>query len=1170
LNEVLAQTGWNISRTAAILGITRNTVRARIARYGLRPPGGSYRLTDSAPAAFREGATSDFSSVPAGTTDGTAEVDAVGVGEAAEPAPRALGQVCPVCGVAIPEGSPFCALCGRPQIDEEALSVEPLVQAPKRLAERILASKATVEGERKHVTVLFVSVVDAPRLVQQLDPELMHEIMDRMLRIMTEMVHRYEGTVNQYLGDGLMALFGAPLALEDHALRAVRAALSIQETASGYSEQLKRERAVEVRLRFGLNSGPVIVGKIGDDLHMDYTTVGDTTHLAERLEQFAGPGAILLPETTHRLVSGYVRSEALGILPVEGRLQPVSVFRVTGRLPRRSRLEVNAAVGLTQFIGREREHAILDGRLASAISGRGQVVGIVGEAGIGKSRLVHEFRKLLTPGRVTWLEAHCAPDGQALPYGPVLQILNANFDIEDGDHAAQIDEKLRRGLRRVGGDLERILPSLREPYGLPGDDDRLRHLTPKERRQKTFEAIQALTVAGSQLRPHVLLVEDLHWIDKTSEEYLAFFIESLAGIPLLLITTHRSGYAVRWADKSYYTQIALDQLSMAEVGQMVERALGAHEVPPDLGRRVYDKAEGNPLCVEEIVASLRERGLLVRQNGGFTWAPGALIEFPGTVHDIIRARLDRLEEPLKRTVQTAAVIGRQFGLHLLARVSQVAQEIESCLARLKHLELVHEVRFFPEHEYAFKHAVIQDAAYQSLLSQRRRVLHGAIGRAIEEIYADHLEEYAAILAYQYSRSDQPDRAFHYGLIAGDRAARVSANVEATAHYEQALAASRSRVPSPDSQRMEIDAIIKLATVGTSRQDVVRNRENLETARQLAEQLEDQTRLARALYWIGRLEYVVGNTRAAIDYAEKSLKIAELHGDDSLTAPPLNLLGRLYWQQGSVPDAIAALERSTEQMLRLGDLGNAATTAGFAGIALADAGEFARAVARAEQGVRLATQIQNPAALAAVHYFRGHVRSNRGEWSTALEDFAEGVRLADEVGDRFRAYALKVYQGRAYTKSGQPQRGRAVLEECMAIAEQLGTRLFLSRPKAFLAECFIELGDAASATRLAEEAIRLAQELGERHGSAIGHRALAEALWRRDSADPAAEAAVLTAIDIHKQNGERPELARTLVTYAALLNAKGDTSRARQVTAQAVAMFREMDMQWDLDRVGGNP
>jgi predicted ATPase/class 3 adenylate cyclase len=1079
-----------------------------------------------------------------------------------------LPAICPACGSRNGPGQKFCGECGESLSDAVVTTGSPSVRGytPKHLAEKILKYRSAQEGERKNVTVLFVDVVESSRLAEELQPEAMHEIMDRLLRLMSEMVHRYEGTVNQYLGDGLMALFGAPLALEDHALRAVQAALGIQETVSGYSEQLNRERGVEVRLRLGLNSGPVVVGKIGDDLRMDYTAIGDTTNLAARMEALAEPGAILVTDATHRQVEGYVRTEPVGRIAVKGRSELVSVFKVVGRLRRRSRLTVNAERGLTALIGREREDAMLQACLARAVAGRGQTVAVAGEPGIGKSRLLYEFGKTLGSRRVVWLEAHCAPDGQATPYAPIREIVGANFHIEEGDNVPQIEDKLRQGLRRLDASLERILPILRELFELPGEDETLRHLTPKDKRQKTFEAIRALTVAGSQRRPHVIAIEDLHWIDRTSEDFLAFLVDSLAGVPILLLTTHRPGYTVRWANKSYYTQIGLDQLSPTEVETMLDRLLGTRDFPADLGRRIYDKAEGNPLFVEEITTSLRERGLLVRNNGGFVWAHRAVVDFLGTVPDIIRARLDRLDEPVKRTVQIAAVIGRQFGRTLLVRVSDPAHDVEGCLATLERLELVHEAGFLPEPEYVFKHAVIQDVAYQGLLSQRRKSLHGTIGRTIEELYADRPEEYAAVLAFHYARSDQPDRAIRHALIAGDRAARAYANAEAMTHYQQALETARALPVSPEAKQAEIDAVLKLAAVSTTRQDIQQDRTNLHAAYILAEQLGDQSRQARVLYWVGRIEYVLGNPQVAIEYAERSLKIAERLGDDALTAPPVNLLGRLYWQQGALTQASVLLERSAGQMLRLENLNDAATTAGFAGAALADAGEFGRAVARADQGVHLADEIHNPFAQAAAHYFRGHVRSDRGEWSAAIDDFREARRIAEQVDDRFRVYAVKVYEGRAHTMMGDPTQGRMILEECIAIAEQIGTKLFLSRPNAFLAECLLALGEVESASLVAYEGVRLAEEAGERHGNALARRALAETLMRRHPPDLAkAEEMLLTAMRVQQENGEKPELARSYLVQANLLIAKEEMDKAREVLSEAVTMFRDMGMAWDLMR-----
>src|SRR5262249_39427244 len=514
------------------------------------------------------------------------------------------------------------------------------------------------------------------------------------LRLMAEAVHRYEGTVNQFLGDGLMALFGAPVAVEDQALRGVQAALAIQETLTGYSEQLKRDRGVELQLRLGLNTGLVVVGRIGDDLRMDYTAVGDTTHLASRVQGVAEPGTILITEATHGLVEGYVRSEGLGPVAVKGRSEPVRVYRVMGRRPGRTRLEVSVDRGLTELVGRERDLAVLHECLARVRAGRGQVVGIVGEPGVGKSRLLYELRKSPEGERVTWLEGHCVAYGQTTPYLPILEMLRTNFQIEEDDNPLQIQEKLRQGIQRLDPALGGTLPFLADVFALPGANEALKHLDPKDKRQKTFEAIRALTVAGSQRRVHVLILEDLQWIDTISEDYLTFLAAGVAGVPVLLLTTQRPGYTVRWADKTYYTQIALDLLGERETGTLTAALPGTRRLPSDLMRIVHEKADRNPLCVEGITASLRERGMLVRRNGEILWTGGAQVEFPSTIQDIIRARIDRLEEPVKRTVQVAAVIGREFGLRLLTRISEVAAEVQHYLETLRQGELIHGTRCF--------------------------------------------------------------------------------------------------------------------------------------------------------------------------------------------------------------------------------------------------------------------------------------------------------------------------------------------------------------------------------------------------------------------------------------------------------------------------------------------
>ncbi len=1076
--------------------------------------------------------------------------------------------VCSGCGAQVETGSKFCDSCGAPvgatPVRPPAAPglASPESYTPRHLAEKILTSKSALEGERKQVTVLFCDIVDSSRLAEGLDPEAMHELMDRALRLMAEAVHRYEGTVNQFLGDGLMALFGAPVALEDHAFRGVQAALAIRETLSGYSEQLKQERGVELQLRLGLNTGLVVVGRVGDDLRMDYTAVGDTTHLASRVQALAEPGTILITEATHRLIEGYIRCEALGPVQVKGRSAPVQVYRVIGRRRGRTRLEVSVERGLSELVGRERESGLLHDCLDRARAGRGQVVGIVGEPGVGKSRLLYEFRKSLEGEHVTWLEGHCVAYGQTTPYLPILEILRTNFQIEDGDNPLQIHEKLRQGIHRLDPALEEILPFLHDLFGLPGGEEALKHLDLKVKRQKTFEAIRTLTLAGSQRRLHVLIVEDLHWIDSTSEDYLTFLTAALAGSSVLLLTTQRPGYAVRWGDKTYYTQIALDVLTEGETEALVAALLGSGHLPSDLVRLVREKAEGNPLFVEEITTSLLERGMLVRRNGDILWTGEAPVEIPATIQDIIRARIDRLEDPVKRTVQAAAVIGREFGLRLLTRVSEVAVEVQHYLDTLKHLEFIHETRFFPELGYIFKHAVTQDVAYQSLLAQRRKELHGAIGRAIEDLYADRLEEQAPILAHHYARSADQDKAVTYALLAGDQAVRLHARPEATTHYTQALSLARERPESPEAQRRQIDAMLKLAAVGASREDMERDQAHLAQAHDLAKALGDEPRLAHILYWQSRLAYVRGDLQTAIPFAEQSLELADGLADETLSAPPVNLLGRIYTMRWECARGSQLLARSTAQMHQLGNRAEEATAAGFAGLAFGFLGDFGSALPYADRGVEIARDLHDPFAETAALHYRSMVCDQQGAWGQALMDWDTARRVAEGVGDRFRVYMVSLWPGWAATKAGDPALGRGLLEQALGLADQLGTTFQVALGKAFLAACRVALGELDTVPALCQEALQAADRLAR----AVASRALAEAVSRGTAAPlPQAEQAMGDAIRVFKELGFRPELARSYVCQARLLRQWGQRETATRYLSEAIGMFSDMGMAWDLER-----
>jgi tetratricopeptide (TPR) repeat protein len=475
----------------------------------------------------------------------------------------------------------------------------------------------------------------------------------------------------------------------------------------------------------------------------------------------------------------------------------------------------------------------------------------------------------------------------------------------------------------------------------------------------------------------------------------------------------------------------------------------------------------------------------------------------------------------------------------------------------------------PEPELAFKHAVIQDVAYQGMLARRRSDLHASIGEAIERLYADQIEEQAAVLVHHYRGAGRHEKIVQHGLAAGDRAARLHATAEAKGHYEEALSAVRALPVSPERQRIEIDAILKLAAVGGTRQDIDRDRANLTRALALGETLRDEPRRARVLYWLGRLEYVLWNPRAAIEYASRSLEIGERLGDDAILAPPVNLMGRIYWIQSDYVRAAQMLERNVEQMRRLGNKGEESTAAATAGCVFGLMGDFDRALPFADQGVRIAEEIRNPFAEAAAYQQRGIIFDQRGDWAKALADYEAGRAMAERAGDLFRVFVLKSWEGRARGMIGDLAAGRLLIEDGLALSDRIGTRLILGWQKTFLAACHLAQGDGPAAAALAEEAIQAARDTGDLVPLALAQRTLAEAIWLGGGADrERAESLMTEAIRVLEEVRARPELARTYTSYAVLLAGSGRDDLAAPFLGKGLEMLEGMGMIWDAQRARG--
>jgi class 3 adenylate cyclase len=519
---------------------------------------------------------------------------------------------CARCNAVLRAGARFCGACGH-SLAEKAAPAPATAQppprsiasyTPKHLAEKVLKARSAIEGERRQVTVLFADIAGFTSLAEGRDPEEVHQIVDRCFDAITAEVHRFEGTINQYTGDGVMALFGAPIAHEDSPRRATHAALGIQRAIRDLSRELEARQVPALRMRIGLNTGPVVVGRIGDDLRMDYTAVGDTTNVAARLQQAARPGSVLVSEATQRAIEGFFETLDLGELTVKGHA-PVRAHEVLRPRGRRSRLDAAVERGLTPLVGRARELEILRERFREARSGRGQVVFVTGEAGIGKSRLLLEFRRQLAEENedATWLEGQCVSFGQAIPFLPVVDQLRRNFGIEEIDGEPEIIAKIEHGMRRMGG-LEAHIPYVRYLLAVDPGDPKVAAVDASARRARILEAVRALSLVGARIRPLVLVFEDLHWMDASSEEYLTSLMDSVASAPIVLVLTYRIGYAPPFGSRTFYTTLTLHALSHDDALAMAGGVLGSADFPRELGDALTAKAEGVPLYVEEVAKTL--------------------------------------------------------------------------------------------------------------------------------------------------------------------------------------------------------------------------------------------------------------------------------------------------------------------------------------------------------------------------------------------------------------------------------------------------------------------------------------------------------------------------------------------------------------------------------------
>jgi len=987
---------------------------------------------------------------------------------------QSLSAICAACGSSNPPDSRFCDACGAPLAGGVLPRVQhpsPKTYTPAHLAQKILTTRSALEGERKQVTVLFVDVVGSTALASHLDPEEVHGVMGRALELMLAEVHRYEGTVNQFLGDGIMALFGAPIAHEDHAQRALHAALAIVKALAPLNEELQRTRRLTLTVRQGLNTGVVVVGSIGDDLRMDYTAVGDTTNVAARLQQASTPGAILISEPTQRLVKGYFQLKSLGELSVKGKPEGIAAWEVLVANLTKARLDVQSERGLTPFVGRERELQTLSESFAKAKGGNGQVVLLAGEAGLGKSRLLMEFRRRLGE-EATWCEGRALSFGRTMAFHPLVDMLRRVYGIEETDAEADIIDKIERAVLRLGEDLRPTLPFLRYMLSVDPGKPSVLAMDPQLRRSEIFDALRRCLLRAAELKPQVIVFEDLHWMDQASEEFLRYLLDSVPATRVLLILTFRPEYAYPLGQRSYQTWLNLSPLSSDDSARMATALMAGQSAPDELREAIFRKAEGNPFFVEEVIKSLQEIGAL-RKDGARNVLDRPIHEIvvPDTIQDVLMARIDRLGEEPKRALQLAAVIGREFARRLIDRLAEIQERTDSVMSELKALELITETSLFPELAYMFKHALTQEVTYGSLLVKRRKDLHRLIGLAIEDLYADRLAENYGMLAYHFSRGEEWGKALDYLLKAAQKAANSSANREAIALYDQAQEAAEHLDEAARTAKV-IGMHEAKGGLYILLSEPRRSRDELDRARHLAKKVGDRAREGRALAGMGFASVMAHDFDRAQEESTQAKLIGDSLNDNTVLVPAQLGLGWLNLVLGRTDAARKSFSGLEELSRDTGDAFHGSFAIGM--IALIDRfdGHYVAADRRTSHGAHIARGGNAPLGLITNTWAGALSATEQGEYDKAFELYGESGTLAQKIGDEFFYLRNLNSLGWLYLEVGDVKSALDFNRRAAEASRKRGDPEIIANAELNLADTLLSLDDWSAAHAVLEGVYRL--------------------------------------------------------------------------------------------------
>jgi len=1120
----------------------------------------------------------------------------------------ALALTCPQCGAFVQVGKKFCGDCGaslfslplasaqlssphthtRHSEDFPTQADPPASYTPSHLASRIRSGKAALEGERKIITILFADIKGSMDIMDGLDPEESKKLFDPCIQHMMDAVHRAEGTVSRVLGDGVMALFGAPLALENHAHRALYAALRMHESVRRYADDLRQQHDIELQIRVGVNTGEVVVGSIGNDLFMEYTPVGHAVGLAARLEALAPPGSTLVSEATYRLTQHAFRFAQRGTIKVKGAKEPLAVYELLGPDPTFSRLTARTAYGLSPFLGRARELTMLEEYATKAAAGHGQVVTLIGEAGVGKSRLMEELKPLLQERGFLLIEGEGFAYGKTRAYLPLIDMLKRYCGVVVQDSPDIYRDKLHATLRAVHPSLASFVPIFLDLLGVESEDQAVAALSAEAKLQQVLNGIKRLIALQCRLHPVALLVEDLHWLDTRSITFLHALTASLTTLPVLLLGASRPGPIYPWEGQSFAHKVQLEPLPHDVTASLFTALTGeaAHITP--LAPLICQRSGGNPLFLEEIIHTLRETGALAERTAAQTPANVPLEwTLPPTVQGVLASRLDRLPPLAKGLLQTAAVIGQNIPHGLLAKVSGLtASEFAQSLQLLQARELLYEATLYPDSEYAFKHALIQEVAYQGLLQEQRAVLHERIGGAIETLYADKLPEYAGLLAYHYQRSANTAKAIEHLHLAGRRAWALYADTDAQYFWEECLRLLATRPQTPERDRHEVRLRLQLINV-LSRQynDDGPARAQFTAAEAICRRLNDASLLVE-LHATLAVAYVLwGRPQRGLVHARTAKEIADTIKSPRLQVSTAGPLAHLLWIAGLFEDALHVTE---EGLALVQAYGFAQEQMGFvihpyahclaiAGASQGFLGKFDEGVHSLRQAAALTERDGNRMSQAVVHWGIALQGDLYGDYAMALQEANHALAIMEEVSPTTGVLlvgCLQEYLTASVTFSISATHDVQTEQTTARYPKLIQTwqehRPFCELAGVWLAELAARAGDMAEARRLARAAVEKAEASGSRWFQCAAYLTLGK-LLAADVSEKSneAETHLRAACDLATVMCSLPLLAHATVELGAFFLRKSAPTAAGQAESylrQAAALSEHLHMQNVRERV----